>query len=365
MSLYDLRGTETIATPQLVYYREILIANIEKAIRIAGGPERLWPHVKSHKVAEVVRLQQAQGIQRFKCATIAEAEMTARCEAGDILLAYPLIGPAVDRFLKLAAAYPRSRFWAIGDDFDQIAKLAAASAASGAQTRLLLDLDLGQHRTGVPLDRAVDLYARCAALDGLQVLGFHCYDGHLHQDDPAERRAAVDDIVRRLESLKAELAARNLESPVWVMGGSPTFPFHAGYPGTYLSPGTVVLWDHSYSTHYPDLDFVPAAVLLTRVVSHPGPGLFTLDLGYKGIAADPEEVRGVIVGLDAEPRVHNEEHWVFAARDGNVPDIGAVLYVIPAHVCPTSALYPFVLVAEQGAIVNVWDVAARNRKIFV
>lgn len=65
-----------------------------------------------------------------------------------------------------------------------------------------------------------------------------------------------------------------------------------------------------------DLPFVPAAALLTRVISHPEKGIFTLDLGHKGIAADPVSIRGIIVNLEeADPILHSEEHWVWRMRE--------------------------------------------------
>lgn len=94
--------------------------NIKKMIEIAGGAERLWPHVKTHKMKKMIQIQMEMGITKFKGATIAEAEMSAECGASDVLLAYPLIGPNIGRFLELQKAYPKTRFWAIGDDLDQI-----------------------------------------------------------------------------------------------------------------------------------------------------------------------------------------------------------------------------------------------------
>ena len=76
-------------------------------VDMAGGASRLCPHVKTHKMAEVVRLQQAAGIDRFKCATIAEAEMLARCPAKDVLLAYQMVGPNADRFAAARGGIPR------------------------------------------------------------------------------------------------------------------------------------------------------------------------------------------------------------------------------------------------------------------
>ena len=104
---------------------------------------------------------------------------------------------------------------------------------------------------------------------------------------------------------------------------------------------------------------------MTRVISHPAPGIFTTDLGYKGIASDPAAQRGYIVGLeDAVPVVHSEEHWAFRLEDeAKIPPIGACLYVVPTHICPTTALYPEILVAEDGTVTEKWEVTARNRKI--
>ena len=110
-------------------------------------------------------------------------------------------------------------------------------------------------------------------------------------------------------------------------------------------------------------------MVLTRVVSHPAPGVFTLDLGYKGVAADPAIPRAVIAGYeDAVTLMQNEEHWVLRmpeGREAKRPQIGQVLYAAPVHICPTSALYPSILVAKEGKIVAEWPVTARNRRITI
>jgi len=104
---------------------------------------------------------------------------------------------------------------------------------------------------------------------------------------------------------------------------------------------------------------------MTRVISHPAKGVFTTDLGYKAIASDPAGQRGYIVGLeDAVPIIHSEEHWAFRLEDeSRIPAIGSCLYVIPTHICPTTALYPEILVAKEGQVADRWQVTARNRRI--
>jgi len=113
------------------------------------------------------------------------------------------------------------------------------------------------------------------------------------------------------------------------------------------------------------LDFTPGAAILSRVVSHPKDGFFTLDTGSKAIATDPAD-RGIIADLpDAKLVSQSEEHWVWTLEGKEPPPIGKVLYILPTHICPTSALYPGVVVVKNGKRIDYWEVAARNRKISV
>lgn len=365
MNGYELRGTEDVITPALIYYVDRIRENIKKALQIAGSGERLWPHVKSHKSEDMVRLQMEYGITKFKAATVAEAEMAARVGAEAVILAYPLVGPNIRRYAALAMAYPETNFYAIGDDLGALACLAGIVRGLGGQMEVLLDINMGMDRTGVRIEQAESLYRKAALLEGIRMAGLHCYDGHHNSRDLETRMDEVGRTDRQIEGIRKRLSADGLDCGLVVAGGTPSFPCHAALTDWYLSPGTAVLTDAGYYKNLPDLGFVPAAALLTRVVSHPAPGLFTLDLGYKGIAADPAAQRGYIIGLErAQPVLHSEEHWVFRSGEGEaVPEIGAELYVIPTHICPTSALYPEILTAEGGKITGRFPVTARNRKI--
>lgn len=369
-NLYTINDTDEIITPNLVYYKEIIIENTQKAINLAGGADRLWPHVKSHKMSEMVKLQQEMGINKFKCATIAEAEMLVNCQVADIVLAYPLVGTNIKRFIDLEKSTDKSRLWAVGDDYEQIKLLSEQSISDGVKVHFLLDVNLGMNRTGIPLERAEDLYRKCYELEGIEIDGLHCYDGNHNNKDISIREKEVADSVKIINQIKQSLKKDGLSCSVIIAGGTPSFPCHAKYEGVYLSPGTLFLTDYGYLNNLPDLNCVPAAALITRVVSHPNDNLFTIDLGYKGIAADPVGLRGAIVGLENEatPLFQSEEHWVFKMNEGYekyLPKIGDVLYVVPTHICPTSAFYPEVLVSQNGKIIDTWQVTARNRKITI
>ncbi|GHU69340.1 threonine aldolase [Spirochaetia bacterium] len=367
-SLYRVKGEETIDSPALIYYQDIIGENIKKALAMAGGADRLWPHVKTHKMEAMIRLQLSYSIRHFKCATIAEAEMTARAGSGavHILLSYPLVGPAIARFIRLRELYSDSVFYAIGDDLAQLSLLGeAVLAAKQEALPVLADVNMGMDRTGLAIEDLEAFCLACGKIKGISLQGLHCYDGHFSIKDIAEREQAVNEKTVSLFKVKAALEKQGQKLPLMVMGGTPTFPCHLREKDVYLSPGTFFVQDWGYASKYKDLDFTPGAALLTRVVSHPAKGLFTVDLGYKAIASDQAGQRGIIAGLpQAEPLAHSEEHWVFRTA-GEVPSIGAVLYVLPAHICPTTALYPGAYVVSGGALVNYWEVTARNRRIAV
>src|SRR5258708_6689390 len=146
---HAVANAQEVPSPALLVYPNRVEANIQRMLRIAGGAERLRTHVKTHKLAEVIRMQMAHGIMKFKCATIAEAEMTARCGAAEVLLAYQPVGPAVGRLIQLAMLFPKVRFSTIADDDEALRSLSAASARAGLELEVLLDIDCSMHRSGV------------------------------------------------------------------------------------------------------------------------------------------------------------------------------------------------------------------------
>src|SRR5262249_4272207 len=154
--------------------------------------------------------------------------------------------------------------------------------AAGESVDVLLDLDVGHHRTGVAAgDEAADLYERIAKTQGLRAAGFHAYDGHNVEESAAEREAAVRQLFEPVLALRAAVEARGLPVPRIIAGGTPSFPFwrRLDVPGLECSPGTFFLNDHGYGSKYADLaGFTPAALLLSRVISRPSPTRLTLDL---------------------------------------------------------------------------------------
>jgi D-serine deaminase-like pyridoxal phosphate-dependent protein len=360
---YEVSNAREIPSPALLIYAERVEENVQRMITMAGGVERLRPHIKTHKMAEMIELQVALGIRKFKCATLAEAAMAARHGAEDVLLAYQPVGPNTDLLLHLVASFPSVRFSCLADNAITVGALSDAAARADKQLEVLVDLDVGQHRTGLAPDtHAFNLYRLIASLPALKPGGLHAYDGHLHQTDVAERTAACEAAFAPVEVLRRKLLRENLPVPRVVAGGTPTFPMHARREDVECSPGTCVFWDASYARNVPDLDFLPAAALLTRVVSKPTANRLCLDLGHKAVASEMPHPRVVFLNLDdAKPVVHSEEHLVVETPFAEGCAVGDEIYGLPWHICPTVALHNEAVIVVEGRAEDRWKIVARNR----
>ena len=369
---YALSDAASVFSPSLVFFPELIRRNIARVIEMAGSPQRLRPHVKTHKTREIARMLLDAGVTKHKCATIAEAEMLAAAGAPDVLIAYPLVGPNLGRLAELIRKYPGTSFSSLIDHPEPTRALSATMKAAGLKVGVLLDLDVGQHRTGIPIgDGALSLYELAGSLPGLTPNGFQLYDGHNNQPDRAAREAAVREFIQPVLDLRKKAEAKGLSVPRLVCGGTPSFPVYAGMtdiPGIECSPGTFVLHDAGYGPKYADLaGITPAAVLVTRVVSRPTADRVTLDLGNKSVAADPVlEKRVTLLDFPEYKTVgHNEEHLIVETAGAAAYKPGDVVYALPGHICPTVALHKEVLVAEGGKIVGRWSVASRDRVLTV
>ena len=367
---YHIIDTTPLLSPSLVIFREIVEQNLAAMIAMAGSVDRLRPHVKTHKMPEMVRLVESLGITRHKCATIAEAEMIARNGGKDVLLAYPLVGPNVRRFLALVDGYPATTFRATVESEAAAKALSEACLADSRKKSIhvLVDLDVGMGRTGIAVEEAEDLYQFVDRLPGLIADGLHAYDGQIRDADRTDRIRSATPGVESILRLRDRLLAQGLDVPRLVLGGTPSFPVHAALqePNVECSAGTAPLFDLGYATKFPDLPFTPAALLLTRVISGPKDRRITLDLGHKAVAADPAGDRLRLIDLpNARLGPQSEEHLVVETPDaGRFPE-GTSLLAIPTHVCPSVALHAWAYVIVKGELVDRWTVGARDRVIGV
>jgi D-serine deaminase-like pyridoxal phosphate-dependent protein len=175
---YRIADVSSIISPGLVVFRELVTANIDRMIEIARDPARLRPHCKTHKMREVAEMELARGITKHKAATIAEAEMLAQAGVKDVFLAYNIVGPNIARAVEFRRKFPDVRFSVTGDHPRPVAQLGEAMQSAGTTIDVLLDLDIGRNRTGLPPgEQAIALYEQIAH-SRTRARRLHVYDGH-------------------------------------------------------------------------------------------------------------------------------------------------------------------------------------------
>jgi D-serine deaminase-like pyridoxal phosphate-dependent protein len=362
---YPIHHPEELLSPSLVIFLDLVKRNLRTMIELAGGADRLRPHVKTHKMPGLIHLAESLGIHKHKCATIAEAEMVAASGGLDVLISYPIVGPNLARFARLIEVYPKTTFRATVDDPESARALSAALSGTDRPTPVLVDLEIGMGRTGIaPGDAAFELYRLIADLPNLEPDGLQGYDGQIRDFDPSERQKSAEPGIEAVHAFRERVLASGLPVPRLVLGGTPTFPIHAKdqTPGVECSPGTCVFHDAGYAEKFPDLPFTPAALLFTRVVSRPRSGRICLDLGHKAVAADPVGARLKLLGLpDATLGGQSEEHLVVETATADELPPGTPFLAIPTHICPTCALHSWAYLIEGGEIVERWEVKARDR----
>lgn len=362
-SWYEIKNINELDSPALVVFPERVKHNIQLAIDMISDVNRLRPHIKTNKSPDVVKLMLKAGITKFKCATIAEAEMLAQCNAPDVLLAYQPLGPKLNRFVSLIKKYPSTKFSCLTDNIEAANEQAMVFNSSNITVPVFIDLNVGMNRTGiVPGEDAVELAGHCSKLKGIVLTGLHAYDGHIRDVDFEMKKQKCDEAFAEVEKLNEKL-----KLPAIVMGGSPAFSVHCKRKNIECSPGTFVYWDKGYSDLCPEQGFLPAAVLVTRIISLPSPNKICTDLGHKSVAAE-NEISKRIFFLNAEglsPVGQSEEHFVLETNQDHSFKVGNIFYGLPYHVCPTVALYERVVTVENGKTTGEWRNLARDRKITI
>jgi D-serine deaminase-like pyridoxal phosphate-dependent protein len=365
MNWYEINGINSLDSPALVIYKQRVSANIHELLKLVNNQVgRLRPHVKTNKIAEVCEMMMAAGINKFKCATIAEAEMLAMIGAKDVLLAYQPVGPKAARLVRLILNYPGTHFSCLIDNVLTGEELSGICKENNITTGVFIDLNTGMNRSGIRPSGAFALFEALAVMPALVIKGLHMYDGHIRDTDLAQRGENTSVGYEKVLMLANAIEAVSGTKLVIVAGGSPTFPIHAKNERTECSPGTFVFWDHGYKTQFPDEPFDYAALVVTRVVSMIDEHTVTIDLGHKSVAAENPLPRVHFLNLPyAVPFSQSEEHMVLKVPDARLLGVGHVLYGTPVHICPTVALYERAFVVENFQVVAEWKVIARDRQI--
>jgi D-serine deaminase-like pyridoxal phosphate-dependent protein len=358
-----------ILTPALLIDRDCVQHNVAATLRLLGGDPNRWrPHVKTAKLGCVMRMLVDAGVRQFKCATT--LELSVACEAGaeDVLVAYPLVGANAARVRQIAQQYGGVSISALVEDEAQIERW------RGSSVSLFIDVNPGMNRTGIPQDQTDGILrmAQSIRASGLPFRGLHYYDGHLAKLALAERYTKAHAGYERLLEIVNALVATGIEFPEVITAGTPAFPCSLSFSGfrnaSFLhrvSPGTVVYGDMTSKAQLPpEYGYVPAAVIMARVVSRPAPGMITCDAGHKTVSADAGIPTCVVLGHpEIEPLTPSEEHLPMRVAPGSeVPAIGDVLYLVPRHVCPSVNNFDHAVMISGGNVIGVEPVSSRGRE---
>jgi D-serine deaminase-like pyridoxal phosphate-dependent protein len=366
---YRVVDIEDVLTPALVVYPEIIAANIAATLLLLNGDGDRWrAHIKTSKLAYTLRMMVERGVRNFKCATTLELLVACRSGAGDVILAYPVMGANARRVREIAKEFADVRISVLVENEEQLRQW------RGSAVSVFLDINPGMNRTGIEqadTEKIVSL-VRAVGAAGLEFRGLHYYDGQYGSVDGRERTTAAHAGYDRLLKVVSEIRRSGLSVPEVITAGTPTFPCSLAYEGFQrgefihrVSPGTIVYNDASSLAQLSaEYGYAPAVLVLTRVVSRPHDGIITCDAGHKTVSADAGLPTCLVVGHpELTPLGPSEEHLPMAVQAGKSgPQVGDILYLLPRHICPTVNNFDSALLVRRGQIESVEKVTARGRE---
>ena len=361
-----------LETPALVVDLARMERNLDRAAAYAREHGiALRPHIKTHKSPRLAREQLGRGAAGLTCATPFEAEvMSDVCD--DLLVMYPPVGPR--RAARLAALARRVTLTVALDSEAAARELSRATSDAGARVRVLVELDAGMHRVGLPSPAAAAaLGALVAALPGLALAGIAFYPGHI-RGPVGEQAAQLSALGGLVAEARAAFANAGLPVEVVSAGSTPTmWATHRIEGITEMRPGTYIYNDRTTAEIGACAMEDCALTVLATVVSTAVPGQAVIDAGTKSLGREP--IRGVggdtsdgggFGCLADRPEVvvkaMSEEHGILDLSGTSWrPAVGDRVRVVPNHVCIVVHLADVVYGARDGAVVTSWPVAARGR----
>jgi D-serine deaminase-like pyridoxal phosphate-dependent protein len=351
-----------LSTPCLVVDGAVLDRNIEKMAALArAAGVALRPHAKTHKSPDVARRQVKAGALGIGCATIAEAEMLAAAHIPGVMLTTPVVGAGA--LARMGRINREHGLMAVVDHPAQVEALAAAVQTGDPAFGVLVDVDVGQARTGiVDIAEGVRLARMIARQPELQFAGLQGFAGNAqHTPDPAERKAAAQNAADKLIALRDALAAEGLSPAIITGSGTGTQNFDASGPYTELQVGSYIFMDADYDRIRDERNqpppFEPSLFVLATVTSVNRPGEVTVDAGTKALATNgPAPV--VLLGAPSGSRYRfaGDEHGILSIPDGErSPALGARILIGATHCDPTVNLH--------GCYFEVGDVGVKRHAI--
>src|SRR5437870_2026364 len=307
--------------------------------------KRVRPHAKTHKSPLIARMQLDRGAIGLCCAKLGEAEVLTDAGVGPVLITTEIAGePKVARLVTLRR---RAEVMVAVDDMDVARSLNDAMRAAGLVLDVLVDVNIGQERTGVRPDGAGELSACVASLPGLRLRGIQAYDGHLqHVYGEAERRAKWRECADRMLAARDDVLARGLEVEILSTAGTGTCAFAADLSEvTELQAGSYPFMDCDYG-RVEGLPYESSLTVLTSVVSRQRGDVAVLDAGWKAISTDA----GVPVVKGRSELAYTTKGDEHGGVHGARMTPGERIELIPSHCDTTVNLYDEYVCTRHGAV---------------
>ncbi|KAH7219696.1 major facilitator superfamily domain-containing protein [Fusarium oxysporum] len=354
---------DSLDTPSMIVDLDVMEANIKKLMdRLLPTGRNIRPHLKTSKSAIVAKKLVAAGAKGGCVAKLSEAEAIAAAGFTDLLITCEIVGPAkVKRLVELFKKHREIRI--VVDDERAATAINDALEKSGIEDPIsvLIDLDVGLHRTGTQPEGALPLAKHISTLKQMRLIGVQGYEGHLqHLPDFEDRKKQCLESMKILTDTSQALKNEGFNIDVVTTGGTGTAEFCATVPGvTELQPGSFIFMDTDYrnaiGTYYShSLSF------LATIVSKQGERQVTIDTGLKSLTTDS----GLAECKDQRYSYFQlgDEHGALTWEEGTPAlDVGDRVEMIPSHIDPTVNLHDFYYAYRNGVIEEIWPVDSRGK----
>lgn len=359
-----------IPTPALVLDLDAFERNIVRMAehcRLNGLGLR--PHAKTHKSVSIAKTQIAAGALGVCCAKLGEAEAMAAGGIESILITSPVVTrQGLERLVELNTKLPD--LMVVVDNPENARALAAAAAAEGKRKlKVLVDLDVGLHRTGIrPGEEATDLAELLDAAEYLELRGLQAYAGHLmHIHDFAERREKSLAAMKVLSEQRDALKAKGMCCDIVSGGGTGSYNIDPeANVLTELQGGSYIFMDKQYHDvalgNGASFPFETSLFVQMSVVSNNTKNLATTDAGFKSFSTDAEPPK-LLTGAPEGAGYFffgDEQGGILLPEGARLP-LGSVLTAMTPHCDPTVNLYDAYHVVRGDVLVDVWPIEARGR----
>lgn len=314
------------------------------------------PHAKTHKSPLIGRMQLERGAIGLCCAKLGEAEVLADAGIGPLHITTEIAGEP--KIARLVALRRRADAMVAVDDMDVARALSDAMRAAGLTLDVLVDVNVGQERTGVPAGGAGELAACVAALPALRLRGMQAYEGHVqHVYNEAERRTKWRECADRMLEARDAIVTRGLAVEIVSTAGTGTCIFAAELPEvTEVQAGSYPFMDCDYA-RVEGLPYETSLTVLASVVSRQRGDTAVIDAGWKALSTD-----------SGMPVVKGRPELLYAPKGdehGGVSGArlapGERIELVPSHCDTTVNLYDQYICVRKGVVEAVWPIAARGR----